>query len=79
MFSDIIMPGGMDGWALAKAANSLRPGLKVLLTSGFSGGASSPMNRERREADLLNKPYRKDELARRIRGALDRSTVSDQG
>jgi PAS domain S-box-containing protein len=79
LFSDIIMPGGMDGWALAKAAENLRPGLKILLTSGFKGAAESPMTAERLAIDLLNKPYRKDELARRVRAALDRTAVSVHG
>ena len=76
LFSDIIMPGGMDGWALAEAAGRLRPGLKILLTSGFNGGTASAMTPERMAIDLLDKPYRKDELARRVRGALDRIAVS---
>ena len=79
LFSDIIMPGGMDGWALAEAAGRLRPGLKVLLTSGFNGGTASLMTPGRVAIDLLDKPYRKDELARRVRGALDRMAVSVHG
>jgi len=78
LFSDIVMPGGMDGWALAKAAESLRPGLKILLTSGFNGGAASAMTSERMAIDLLNKPYRKDELARRVRATLDRAPAPDR-
>jgi two-component system, cell cycle sensor histidine kinase and response regulator CckA len=78
LFTDIIMPGGMDGWALAKAAGELRPGLKVLLTSGFNSAAASPLPPERMAIDLLNKPYRKDDLALRIRAALDRTTITDQ-
>ena len=79
LLSDIILPGGMDGWALAEAAGRLRPGLKVLLTSGFNGGTPSPMTPERVAIDLLDKPYRKDELARRVRSALDRTAVSVHG
>jgi len=36
LFSDIVMPGGLDGRMLASEAVKLRPGLKVLLTSGFT-------------------------------------------
>jgi two-component system, cell cycle sensor histidine kinase and response regulator CckA len=75
LFSDIIMPGGMDGWTLAEAAGQLRPGLKILLTSGFNAGTASPTTPERAAIDLLDKPYRKDELARRVRDVLDRTAV----
>jgi len=75
LLTDIIMPGGMDGWALAEAATQLRPGLKVLLTSGFNAGSASPMPPDRAAIDLLGKPYRKEELARRVRSVLDRAAV----
>ena len=71
MFSDVVMPGGMDGTQLAEAATELRPGLKVLLTSGFArhsiqDGATSTYLK-----NLLSKPYRKNELAERLRATLD--------
>jgi CheY-like chemotaxis protein len=70
MFSDVVMPGGMDGTQLAEAAIELRPGLKILLTSGFArasmDGATSAYLK-----NLLSKPYRKTELAQRLRATLD--------
>jgi CheY-like chemotaxis protein len=71
LFSDVVMPGGMTGYALAKAARRLRPDLKVLLTSGFpkTPGQGTPGVEEFR--NLLIKPYRKAELAAKIRAALD--------
>jgi PAS domain S-box-containing protein len=72
MFTDVIMPGGMDGKALAEAARSLRPDLKVLFTSGFTGAAASAaMMTEKFGSNLLTKPYRKEDLARYVRNALD--------
>jgi DNA-binding response OmpR family regulator len=65
------MPGGMDGRALAEAARRLRPHLKILFTSGFTAAAASAAMREEFGHNLLSKPYRKDELGRRIRAALD--------
>ncbi len=71
LFSDVVMPGGMDGTQLADAAARLRPGLKILLTSGFArasiqdGAASAYLK------NLLSKPYRKAELAERLRATLD--------
>jgi PAS domain S-box-containing protein len=71
LFTDMVMPGGMDGRALAEAARHLRPGLKVLLTSGFTQAAASAVSENRLSFALLSKPYRKEELARTVRAAID--------
>ena len=65
MFSDVIMPGGMNGGQLAAEARLVRPNLKVLLTSGYVGEL------EKRsliadDLEVLTKPYRGDELARKL-------------
>src|SRR5262245_52079235 len=71
LFTDIIMPGDLNGLDLAETATIERPGLKVLLTSGFPGTrgeqriAGAPAHR------MLHKPYRYKDLARAIREALD--------
>ncbi len=67
LFTDIVMPGGMDGWALAEAARTVRQDLKVLFTSGFTAAA---MTADEFGATLLSKPYRMEELALHVRGAL---------
>jgi CheY-like chemotaxis protein len=71
LFSDILMPGGLDGIALVEAALAIRPQLKVLLTSGDALGVSGD---ERRLGGhvVLEKPYHKDELAETLRRILDR-------
>jgi len=68
LFTDVSMPG-LDGYALAAAAKKLRPALKVLLTSGFTNLAAAGGD-EPRVLDLLSKPYRKEELALRVRTLL---------
>ena len=73
LFTDVIMPGGLDGRALAEAARRLRPELRVLFTSGFTAAAASAATEDQFGSNLLSKPYRKGELARRIRAALDAS------
>jgi len=73
LFTDVVMPGEFDGRALADAARRLRPGLKVLFTSGFTAAAASAATDDLFGSNLLSKPYRKSELARRIRAALDTS------
>jgi DNA-binding response OmpR family regulator len=65
------MPGELDGRALANAARRLRPGLKILFTSGFTAAAASAATEDLFGSNLLSKPYRKSELAGRIRTVLD--------
>jgi DNA-binding NtrC family response regulator len=59
----------MNGVELARAARRMRPGLKVLMTSGYSGGAEG-VERSQREFPFLVKPYGHRDLARRIREVL---------
>ena len=66
LFTDMIMPNGMSGLELIRAARALRPDLKVLLTSGYSEQFVRPSG-----VRLLGKPYRRDKLAIAIRAALD--------
>jgi PAS domain S-box-containing protein len=70
LFTDIVMPGGINGWDLAERARLLRPGLRVLLTSGYALETLAERGRLPEGALILNKPYRKAELARRLREAL---------
>jgi two-component system, cell cycle sensor histidine kinase and response regulator CckA len=70
LFTDIVLPGGMNGWELARAAAELRDDLKVLFTSGFPEAVFGPDGVLPQGASLLSKPYRSDELARRLRESL---------
>jgi PAS domain S-box-containing protein len=70
MFSDIVMPRGMNGVALARAARSMRPDLPILLTTGYSGQMSAGLDAFKDSLPLLRKPYRRAELAQKIREAL---------
>ena len=71
LFSDVVMPGGMNGYKLAQEATMQRPQLKVLLTSGFTTKINIEDGLARFVANLLGKPYRKADLAYRIRLVLD--------
>ncbi|MGE5145900.1 MAG: CHASE domain-containing protein [Candidatus Eiseniibacteriota bacterium] len=71
LFTDIVMPGGRNGHELAAAAQAIRPDLKVLLTSGYSGSALRNGNLID-GAHFLSKPYRRDELARKLDEVLER-------
>jgi len=77
LFSDVVMPRGMDGYQLAIEALKLRPDLAVLLTSGFTRRREELVNGERELAchlanNLLPKPHNTAELALAVRRALDR-------
>jgi PAS domain S-box-containing protein len=72
LFTDVVMPGTTDGIDLAHHATRLRQGLKVLLTSGFPGGRGVAQRMAGCPFAMLNKPYRRDELAQAVRDVLDR-------
>jgi PAS domain S-box-containing protein len=69
LFTDIVMPGGMDGVELAKRALARQPGLKVLLTSGYAEYTDADVSAI--SSGILRKPYRRRELADRIRAAIE--------
>ena len=70
LFTDIVMPGGMSGWELADQARRIRPGLPVLFTSGYALETLVEQGRAHAQAIVLTKPYRKAELAQRLRDAF---------
>jgi CheY-like chemotaxis protein len=70
LFTDVVMPGGMTGRQLADEVVKLRPGIKVLYTSGYSGDTVMHEGRLDDGVLLLAKPYRKAQLAQMIRQAL---------
>lgn len=73
LFTDVIMPGAMNGRELAEAMRKLRPACKVLYTSGYTEDAILQRGYLDRTALLLFKPYSERDLALMIRAALGRS------
>ncbi len=72
MFSDVVMPGGLNGFDLAQAARGIRPDLKVVHTSGYPKGAMVHQEEPRfREGFIIMKPYRREDLQKIIRDALE--------
>ena len=71
VFSDVLMPPGMNGFELAQELHRRHPHIKILLSSGFSG-----ININEDGVDgtwfVLRKPYEMAELAEAVRNALDR-------
>jgi len=70
LLTDIIMPGKIDGLQLAREFRTRRPGGKVLLTSGFPGTRLTDLDELGASLRLLDKPYRKQDLARILREVL---------
>jgi PAS domain S-box-containing protein len=77
LFTDVVMPGGMNGCDLADAARRWIPGLKVLFTSGYTHGAILQGDVHEAGTNFLGKPFRRAELAAKIRELLDKRLFAD--
>jgi PAS domain S-box-containing protein len=73
LFTDVVLPGGMSGRELAHRVRQRHPGLKVLYMSGYSENGIVHQHRLDQRAPLLQKPFRKTDLARKVREVLDDS------
>ena len=71
LFTDVVMPGGMSGRQLVEKAATLRPELKVLYTSGYTENAIVHHGHLDPGVQMIRKPYRRQELALKIRTVLD--------
>ncbi len=69
LFTDIVMPGTIDGFELADRAKRLQPDLKILYATGFAHVSRRPA--DKLHGKLIQKPYRADELASEVRQALE--------
>ncbi len=69
LFTDVAMPGGINGLVLAGRARAMFPDMRVLLATGYNEDLASG---RARHADVLGKPYGEAELADRVRAALNR-------
>ncbi|HEX3992995.1 MAG TPA: ATP-binding protein, partial [Acetobacteraceae bacterium] len=70
LFTDVVMPGSIDGFELARLVGRLRPRPEILLASGFPDGRAPGQAPRPPEFRLLGKPYNLDELAHAVRDAL---------
>jgi PAS domain S-box-containing protein len=71
LLTDVVLAGGLSGKEVAAVAAQLRPGLKVLYMSGYTENAIVHHGRLDRGVHLLSKPFRIDELGRKLREVLD--------
>ncbi|PPU41315.1 hybrid sensor histidine kinase/response regulator [Xanthomonas arboricola] len=74
VFTDLIMPGGMNGVVLAREARRMLPRIKILLTTGYADASIQRTDVGGAEFDVVNKPYTQKELLKRIRMLLDGPT-----
>ncbi len=73
LFSDVVMPGGVSGFDLARWVKANMPSVHVLLTSGFADDIARAGETPAPELEILRKPYSGTELAAALRAALDAS------
>jgi CheY-like chemotaxis protein len=71
LFTDVVMPGRLDGIDIANAARELRPGLRVLYTTGFADLVRHDRGHDI-EGPVLRKPYRPAELRTSLHALLER-------
>ncbi len=68
LFTDVVMPGGLNGRQLAEEVSKIRPGIKILLSSGYTEDVINHQGRLAAGMHLLGKPYSRIQLASAIRG-----------
>jgi len=77
LFTDVVMPGGLNGRQLAKRAREIQPGLPVLFTSGYTDTAIVQHGHLEPGVHMIAKPYRRLDLAHKLREVLASRPVSD--
>ena len=75
VLSDVVMPGGMNGIALAQEIGNHYPHIPVVLTSGYNDVVQTAQNR----FAILRKPFQLSALEKSIREALERGATRDDG
>ena len=75
LFTDIVMPGGINGVTLARETRRLHPKIGVLLTTGYAEGATDSVTLGGGDFELIDKPYRRAALAKKVRDVLDRRSA----
>jgi CheY-like chemotaxis protein len=71
LFTDVVLPGGMTGAQVASQMRALRPGLKVLFTTGYARNAIIHQGRLDKGVELITKPFGFADLAAKVRDVLD--------
>jgi CheY-like chemotaxis protein len=72
LFTDVVLPGGLSGADLAREAAQVKPGIKMLFTTGYARNAIVHHGRLDPGVELLTKPFSYADLAARVRDILDK-------
>jgi CheY-like chemotaxis protein len=72
VFTDVMMPGGMNGLQLADQVRERRPGTPILVTTGYMDELPAVRGQQ---LDILGKPYRQEDLLARVRAILPASNA----
>jgi CheY-like chemotaxis protein len=78
LFTDVVMPADMSGTELARRASRLRPGLRVLLSSGYTR-EETQSRPAHSEFPFVAKPYRPTALAKKLKEVLSGGLVGQPG
>jgi len=73
LFTDLVLPGGMNGVEVAEEALRLQPGIKILFTSGYASKGIIRSARAGINENLIRKPYRRADLLQKIQSVLGRA------
>jgi CheY-like chemotaxis protein len=71
ILSDVVMPGGMTGYELARQVRRKFPQMKILLTSGYDAELAAAQDLDASDLRLLRKPYTQAELVRALQETLE--------
>jgi CheY-like chemotaxis protein len=70
LFSDLVMPGALNGYDLAAKVSQKFPEIKILLTSGYASDVITGSLAHKQTFEILHKPFRQSELASRLHALL---------
>jgi|GEM_PF-1199276 len=71
LFTDVVLPGGMNGVEIADQAQKLQPNIKVLFATGYAENSIDQISKMINDGLLINKPYLRAELLEKVRNVLD--------
>ena len=75
LLTDVVLPGGMSGLDVAREAPRFIPDIKIIFTSGYAEHVLARHGEINADVQLINKPFRRDDVARKLRAALDNAAV----
>ena len=75
LFTDVVLSGGLSGADVAREAAQRLPGIKILFTSGNAETVLTRDGEREASVQLINKPFRKADLARKLRTILDEAAI----